>query len=235
MANEFNKKDFSFDDKVNEYALYYKKGKGESFKEKMKSAFKDENGNNSSKSFFHNLFEWLDVIVVSVIVVTLVFTFLFRIVAIDGDSMLNTLHNGERVIISDLFYTPKYGDIVVISRNTENLVEQNAIAQPIIKRVIATEGQTVDINFETGLVSVDGVVLNEPYVKDLTYRRGDVTFPVRVPENCVFVLGDNRNDSSDSRYSDLGKNGMVDEKYILGKAILRISPVKKFGGLYTKE
>ena len=146
--------------------------------------------------------------------------------------MLNTLHDKERVIISDLFYTPKKGDIVVISRNMDNSPNKDEYEQPIIKRIIATEGETVDIDFENGIVYVNGSPIAENYIKEPTYRSGDIEFPVRVKENCVFVLGDNRNDSSDSRFSTIGENGMINEKYILGKAIYRVYPFNKIGGLY---
>lgn len=180
------------------------------------------------------VFEWLDVVISAIIVVVITFTFVFRIATIDGDSMQNTLHEGEKVIITNMFYEPKVNDIVVISRNAENMVgEDSEDKLPIIKRVIAVEGQTVDIDFNKGLVYVDGEVIDDSYAKtptNLSYSDG-VKFPVKVPENCVFVLGDNRNDSLDSRSSKIGKNGMVDERYILGKTIFRIYPFDKVGGL----
>ena len=180
------------------------------------------------------VFEWLDVVISAIIVVVITFTFVFRIATIDGDSMQNTLHEGEKVIITNMFYEPKVNDIVVISRNAENMVgEDSEDKLPIIKRVIAVEGQTVDIDFNKGLVYVDGEVIDDSYAKtptNLSYNDG-VRFPVKVPKNCVFVLGDNRNDSLDSRSSKIGKNGMVDERYILGKTILRIYPFDKVGGL----
>lgn len=184
---------------------------------------------NSNSRFLKGIFEGLDIFVAAMVVVVIVFTFVFRTVAIDGDSMLNTLHDGERVIISDLFYEPKRGDIVVISRNTDNSADASQYKMPIIKRVIATEGETVDIDFEKGIVYVNGTALKEDYILEPTYRKLDVDFPVMVPENCVFVLGDNRNDSTDSRSSSIGENGMVNEKYILGRAVLRVIPINKFG------
>ena len=178
------------------------------------------------------IIDWLEVVSSAVIIVVLIFTFLFRIATIDGDSMLNTLHNGEKVVISNLFYSPKRGDIVVVSRNTNNsLQEEDSSQLPIIKRVIATEGQTVDIDFINGVVYVDGVELEEPYAKAPTLARGDVEFPVTVPTDCVFVLGDNRNESLDSRFSRIGEDGMIHEKYILGHAIFRIFPFQSIGGL----
>ena len=180
------------------------------------------------------VFEWLDVVISAIIVVVIMFTFVFRVATIEGDSMQNTLYEGEKVIITDFFYEPQINDIVVISRNAENMVgEASDNSLPIIKRIIAVEGQTVDIDFNKGLVYVDGEVIDDSYAKtptNLCYNDG-VTFPVKVPDNCVFALGDNRNDSLDSRSAKIGKNGMVDTRYILGKAILRIFPFDKVGGL----
>lgn len=178
------------------------------------------------------IFEWLDVLVVSVIAVVLIFTFFFRVVTIDGESMENTLHGGEKVIISNMFYTPKQGDIVVISRNTDNSSEPGLYAEPIIKRVIATEGQTVNID-ENGTVYVDGIALEEDYTKNpaINHLDDEIDFPARVPDDCVFVLGDNRQNSLDSRSSRIGDNGMIDTRYILGKAVYRIFPFKKMGGI----
>lgn len=186
--------------------------------------------NKEKSGFFGTVFEGLDVIASAMIAVILLFIFVFKVPTIDGNSMNNTLIDGERIIISNVLYEPKYGDIVVISRNysnDENNVERYSM--PIIKRVIATEGQTVNIDFEKGIVYVDGVALIEDYTKTPTNLSYDVTFPVTVPENCVFVMGDNRNDSLDSRSSQIGDGGMIDKRYILGKAIIRIFPFDKFG------
>ncbi len=186
-----------------------------------------------SKSFKKDFFEWLDIVISSVLAVVLIFTFLFRVVSIDGDSMENTLIDDERVVISNLFYTPKQGDIVVISRNTDNSLTNASNKEPIIKRVIALEGQTVDI--KDGYVFVDGVKLIEPYTKNYNFDPAsttdlyDVTFPLTVEKNCIFVLGDNRHESLDSRASVIGKNGQIDKKYVLGRAIFRIFPFSKLG------
>jgi len=189
-----------------------------------------EEGDENKSSLKSFIFDWLEVLVHAIIAVVICFSFLFRIATIDGPSMENTLHNGERVIISNLFYTPKVGDIVVISRNKENSVYTMTDANtPIIKRIIATEGQTVDIDFEEGIVYVDGIALDEPYTKTPTNRKWDIDFPVTVDEGCIFVLGDNRNDSLDSRDARIGEYGMIDTRYILGHAVYRVFPFDKIG------
>lgn len=193
-----------------------------------------QNKEDRKNAAFREMFEWLDVIVTSVIAVVLIFTFVFRVARIDGNSMLNTLHNDERVIMTNMFYEPKYGDIVVISRNADNAPKSTEDDAPIIKRVIATAGQTVDINFETGEVTVDGKVLKEDYIREPTHLYLGVDFPVRVPENCIFVMGDNRNDSLDSRSPQIGENGMINKQYVLGHVIFRIHPLNQFGSLINK-
>ena len=169
--------------------------------------------------FRDELFDWAQNIAIILTVVGLVFIFAFRIIGVEGESMVPTLHDQDWMVISKLFYEPKQGDIVVLTK-------KEFMEQPIVKRIIATEGQLVDINFETGEVTVDGQVLDEPYIAEKTHRQFDMQFPARVPENCVFVMGDNRNRSSDSRVSKLG---MVNEQYILGKLLIRIFPFNRFG------
>ena len=185
------------------------------------------------RTLTQELFEWADVIVTSVIAVVVIFTLVFKVVSIVGDSMLNTVYPDDKIIITNVGYHPKRGDIVVISRNLNNSIEGRGVESnsPIIKRVIATAGQTVDIDFDRGVVSVDGVVYDEPYVRTPTNLHYDITFPVRVPDHCIFVLGDNRNDSMDSRSSDIGDNGMIDERYVLGRAVFRLFPLSRMGGL----
>lgn len=178
------------------------------------------------KSWVHETLEWIDSIVASAIVVVLLFSFVLKIVGIVGESMTNTLMPDDRVLVYSFNYTPKSGDIVVISRNATNIYEdEDTDDERIIKRVIATEGQTVDIN-SGGLVSVDGVEIADTYVKDYaqTFPK-DIEFPHIVKDGCVFVLGDNRLGSLDSRSSQIGD---VDVRYILGKAVCRISPVSEF-------
>ena len=185
--------------------------------------------NNEKSTFKADFFDWLEILVTAIVLLVVLFTFIFKVVTIDGPSMENTLHNGERIVISNIGADAKSGDIVVISRNQNNIVSDTDAAAPIIKRVIATEGHIVDIDFETGVVYVDGVALDESYVKTPTNVKFDINFPVSVPEDCVFVLGDNRNNSTDSRSSLIGDHGMIDKRYILGKVVLRVLPFDKFG------
>ena len=183
-------------------------------------------------SLAEEIFEWLDVLATAIIAVVIIFSLIFRIATISGPSMQNTLFTGDKVIISNLGYTPKQGDIVVVSRNVNNSVEDTAESQePIIKRVIAVSGQTVDIDFERGVVSVDGVELDEPYTKTPTNRKFDVQFPLYVPEGYIFVLGDNRNNSMDSRDGRIGEGGLIDTRYVLGHAVFRIFPFNSIGSL----
>ncbi len=174
-----------------------------------------------SRSLAKELFEWCEAVVFSLVFVVLIFTFVFRIVGVEGDSMKPTLHSDDRVIITHLFYKPKAGDIVVVTKPT-------SIKKPIIKRIIATENQEVYIDFEACEVYVDGELLDEPYIMEPTRKQADVEFPVTVPPGHVFVMGDNRNNSRDSRESQIG---MIDERYILGKAIFRIYPFNRIGNL----
>jgi len=192
-----------------------------------------ENGLKPKKSAIREIYEWIDAVIASVIIIVLLFTFVFRIVGIQGESMENTLYNGDRVVISNLFYTPSCGDIVVISRNYKNVsADTEPDDSPIIKRVIATEGQTVTIDSSTGEVFVDGDLLNETYVKPdqvTTWNVGNDTIQSTVVEKGkIFVMGDNRGNSLDSRSEVIGQ---VDVRYVLGKAFLRIYPFDSFGGL----
>ncbi len=163
--------------------------------------------------------DWLQCIVSALVAAILLFTFVARTITVVGSSMVPTLEEGNLLIVSKLFYQPKYGDIVVLRKTT-------LMNDPIVKRVIATEGQTVDINFQEGIVYVDGVALDEPYVNSLTNEPEDFAEPVTVPEGHVFVMGDNRNRSTDSRDSRVG---VVDTRYLIGRAILRLAPLNQFG------
>lgn len=151
------------------------------------------------------------------VIVMLTFLLLFRIIVVSGDSMKMTLLDGDYLLLlnNTFYHNPEQGDIVVISK------ESFRDGEAIVKRVIATEGQTVDIDFEQGIVYVDGVALEEDYINNLTTDSRGVVFPLTVSEGCIFVLGDNRAVSLDSRSPDVGQ---IDKREILGKAIFLFYP-----------
>lgn len=170
------------------------------------------------------LYEWLEEIVIALTLVILVFTFLFRVVTVTGESMLPNFVEGQKLIVTNLGHSVEQGTVVVIT---------NVLNEPIIKRVIATEGQTVDIDYETGVVYVDGEAVDETQFgleNGITTRPYStleaMVFPQTVPEGCVFVLGDNRSVSKDSRYTEVG---MVDTRHILGEAVFTLYPFDCFG------
>jgi signal peptidase I len=179
----------------------------------------EENYRAKEPGAWDSILDWVESIAFAVVTVILLFTFVFRIVGVIGGSMIPTLQEGDRLIVQEAFYQPQVGDVVVL--NKENFSEK-----PFVKRIIAMEGQTVDIDFELGIVYVDGQALEEDYVNELTYRQEDISFPLTVPEGQLFVMGDNRNASTDSRSSLIG---LVDERNVVGKAILRIYPFSSIG------
>lgn len=162
-------------------------------------------------------YEWVQALVCSVLTVVLIFTFAVRIVRVSGESMRETLQDQDMLVVLNNWLCGGYeqGDIVILQR------DDFYGGEPIVKRVIATGGQTVDIDFETGAVYVDGTLLEEDYINELTFVEEGTEFPLTVPEGCIFVMGDNRNDSDDSRDSALGP---VDTRCVLGRALLLAVP-----------
>ncbi len=217
--------------------------------EKKAGQNKDD-GLSGAQRAKREIFDWIQTFCGALLFGVIIFTFFFRIVTVDGESMLQTLKNGDRLIISNILYQPQRGDIVVIhDTETKIMLGQNAFGGPIIKRIIATEGETVKINYNDWTVTVtdkDGkeTVLDEPYVNYIFEGGTEKLKPVKSPdkiiypqsiennvehtvkEGCVFVCGDNRSNSLDSRYI-----GDVDTRKILGKALFRVFPFNSLGVL----
>ena len=188
------------------------------WKKKAQEAQQQEGQDAASqkKEEGRDLYEWVQALVCSVLAVVLLFTFVVRLIGVDGHSMVPTLQDGDRLLVLNSLWDDDYqhGDIVVLRKDT-------FMEEPIVKRVIATEGQTVDIDFAAGNVYVDGELLEEDYINEPTYVEEGTEFPLTVPEGSIFVMGDNRNGSSDSRDYRLGT---VDTRYVIGKAAFLLFP-----------
>ncbi len=163
------------------------------------------------------LLSWAETLVAAVLAVVLIFLFVAQLFVVQGPSMQNTLYGGDLVLVLKSYLTGgiKAGDVVVVHSYNADLNDT------IIKRVIATEGQTVDIDYATGTVYVDGVALEEEYIAERTYTDEGTVFPLTVGEGELFLMGDNRNHSTDSRSTMLG---LVDERYVMGKAVFLLFP-----------
>ena len=168
-------------------------------------------------SFKKSVILYLHDLIYCLAIVMIVFMLLFRIVIVSGSSMYSTLWNGDWLLVtgSVFYHDPQPGDIIVASKDSFN------DGEPIIKRVIATEGQTVDIDFEAGIVYVDGTALEEDYTFTPTNVQEGIVFPITIADGCIFVMGDNRNGSKDSRHPDIG---MIDTREVLGKAFFLMFP-----------
>ena len=163
------------------------------------------------------LYDWLQSLMAALIFCVILFSFFIRLIDVKGPSMNPTLYEGDKMVVSDLFYKPKAGDIVIFKN-----VDENNEEKALVKRVVATEGQEVNIDFEHGIVYVDGEPIEEDYVAEPIHNKLDFIGPKTVPSGCVFVLGDNRNSSRDSRAKSIG---MVDERLILGKVYGVVYPI----------
>ena len=167
-----------------------------------------------------DMYDWIQCLITALIICVVLFVFFIRIIDVNGTSMNPTLNNGDKMLVSDLLYSPKAGDIVVFKSDTYDP------DKALVKRIIATEGQEINIDFDKGIVYVDGEILQEDYIKELTTIKLDFIGPKTVPEGCVFVMGDNRNMSTDSRKNEIG---MVDERLILGRVYMVIFPLNNLG------
>lgn len=162
----------------------------------------------------NTIYDWISCVVVALVVVIILLTFVFRLIDVDGTSMEPTLINTDKVIVTNLFYTPQDGDIVVISHGEE-------YEKPLVKRVIAIPGQSLKIDYDKEEVYVDGTLLHEDYIQGKTIKGNNENIPDVIPEGKVFVMGDNRTVSLDSRYHEVG---LIDIDSIIGKAQLVIIP-----------
>ena len=178
-------------------------------------------GQSEPQSPGREMYQNVRTLVTVLAVLILVFTFVARIIVVSGPSMENTLQNGDAMLVWSLGYTPEQVDVVVLTKRSYQ-------EDSIVKRVIATGGQTVDIDYATGTVYVDGVALEEDYIKEQMQvpSYGDMVNHVTVPEGCLFVMGDNRNQSADSRYPEIG---IVDERCVIGRVVAVIFPFSNFG------
>ncbi|MBQ2830646.1 MAG: signal peptidase I [Oscillospiraceae bacterium] len=174
--------------------------------------------------YVYEIYDWVQTVALSIVIVVLAFTFVARQVRVDGHSMLQTLQHNDRLMVINTMLVGEYkrGDIVVLRK--ESLTEDL-----IVKRIIALGGETIDIDFSTGGVYIDGELLEEDYINNATINAAGTQFPLTVPEGSVFVMGDNRQGSSDSRDSRLGT---VDERYLVGRAVLLLIPGEDY---YTEE
>lgn len=164
------------------------------------------------------IYDWIHCLSIALIICVVIFAFFVRLIDVRGTSMNPTLNNGDKMLVSGLFYSPKAGDVVVFKK------DEYDPERALVKRVIATEGQVINIDFDNGIVYVDGEAIQEDYIMELTTNKIDFIGPQTVPEGCVFVMGDNRNASTDSRKTEIG---MVDSRLILGKAYFVIYPLSQ--------
>lgn len=190
----------------------------------MNEAKHTEEAGTRAEKLLRSVFEWTETIVVAIVLVAVFFTFVVRVITVDGGSMQPTYYDNDRVLVSSLGEPAEQGDVVIVV---------NALEDPIIKRVIATEGQVVDFDPVQQEVTVDGNAIpgvrfgienGITVVQDAPDRY--LSFPQTVPEGCVFVLGDNRQNSTDSRFVEVG---MIDRRNILGKVIFNLFPFSKLG------
>ncbi len=178
--------------------------------------------NRSIRAWLGDIYELAEMLGIVSVTIMLLFAFVGRLNIVDGHSMDMTLANGEYLVVSDLFYQPTAGDIVIVHK-----INAHPYSAPIVKRIIATEGQVVDIDFSTWTLTVDGEIIDEAYryVDEGPRLTSDWQFPLTVGEDEIFVMGDNRNHSADSRTKEIG---LIDERCVVGKALVRVFPMQDF-------
>ncbi len=198
-------------------------------KEEIKTEINTENNKPNGKlSFFGELYDWVASIFSAVLCFIVIFTAVARVITVDGESMNDTLQHSDRLVISDIGYTPQYGDIVIF--HADKLYDRytKSYGKTLVKRIIGLPGDKIRIDFKEGVVYRNGVALDEPFTSSPTIRSEG--FPdnvdVEIEAGKVFLMGDNRNNSTDSRSEVIGQ---VDMRYIMGKAYLRIWPFNALG------
>lgn len=208
--------------------------------ETVEASGNDKKDNNSKRRAAAEVFDWFDTVITSIVAVIVIFSLFTRLSTVDGDSMKPTLWDKERLMITDFLYAPEHNDIVVLWN--ENLFNEDTgrYGKAIVKRVVGVPGDTIELDISTGSVYRNGEKLSQEIKDGLLYEDGhaindyttlkwDMPSSVTVPEGHIFVMGDNRNNSIDSRDNRVG---LVDMNNIVGKAYLRVAPFDRFGGLY---
>ena len=189
-------------------------------RKEKKATEKAEEAVEQQESMRVDLYEWIQSLMTALVICMAIFIFIIRVIDVSGSSMFPTLHDGDKMLVSNLFYTPHAGDVIVFK--TDRYDPERAL----VKRVIATEGQEISIDFDRGIVYIDGLPVEEDYIAELTKTKLDFIGPQTVPEGCMFVIGDNRNASTDSRKKEIG---MVDQRMLLGRAYYVIFPLSDTG------
>lgn len=238
LEKDFSDVDLALDSKPESYAETDLSRTGiirENFQEEFKAVFSEDpmlEGDKkkveiiSPESISAGIYDWIRCVIFAIAIVVICLTFVFRLVEVDGGSMNDTLFSGDKVIVTNLFYEPHNNDVVVISHGSK-------YANPIIKRVIAIEGQSVKLDYENERIFVDGIEINEPYIKGTTFSGnwGDNHIPDVIPKGKIFVMGDNRLVSMDSRSTEIG---LIDVENVIGKAQVVVFPFNHFGYVYDK-
>ena len=212
--------DKDFNDELNRHLLEKELGIDLSGEEDVKGRSDEPVPPGRETVIKTGIYDWLQCLICAIIIGIIVFLFVGRVITVDGSSMYSTLFDGDKMLATDIFYKPENGDIIICRSSYYD--------KPLVKRVIATEGQTIEIDFDHGVVYVDGEMLNEPYINEPTYIDEGFSGKATVPEGCVFVMGDNRNDSNDSRKPEIG---FIDEREIMGKVHFILIPASESGGI----